>query len=54
MFVFCFELIDMNFILTRTFVWKVAVITMVSSFPLYVIKMLRRKFAPPSYSKLTG
>ncbi|KAF9417754.1 putative aminophospholipid-translocase, partial [Podila epigama] len=30
------------------------VITMVSSFPLYVIKMLRRKFAPPSYSKLTG
>ncbi|KAG0293328.1 putative aminophospholipid-translocase [Linnemannia gamsii] len=45
---------DMNFILTKTFVWKVAVITMVSSFPLYVIKMLRRKFAPPSYSKLTG
>ncbi|KAF9172112.1 putative aminophospholipid-translocase [Mortierella sp. AD011] len=45
---------DLNFILTRTFLWKVAVITMVSSFPLYVIKMLRRKFAPPSYSKLTG
>ncbi|KAF9338414.1 putative aminophospholipid-translocase [Podila minutissima] len=45
---------DMSFILTKTFVWKVAVITMVSSFPLYVIKMLRRKFAPPSYSKLTG
>ncbi|GJJ69282.1 phospholipid-translocating ATPase [Entomortierella parvispora] len=45
---------DLAFILTKTFVWKVAVITMVSSFPLYVIKMLRRKFAPPSYSKLTG
>ncbi|KAF8949269.1 putative aminophospholipid-translocase [Haplosporangium gracile] len=45
---------DMNFILTKTFVWKVAVITMVSSLPLYLIKMLRRKFAPPSYSKLTG
>ncbi|KAG0056733.1 putative aminophospholipid-translocase [Gryganskiella cystojenkinii] len=45
---------DLDFILTKTFVWKVAVITAVSSFPLYVIKMLRRKFAPPSYSKLTG
>ncbi|KAI1304579.1 putative aminophospholipid-translocase [Mortierella claussenii] len=45
---------DLNFILTKTFVWKVAVITMVSSLPLYVIKALRRKFAPPSYSKLTG
>ncbi|KAF9969018.1 putative aminophospholipid-translocase [Actinomortierella ambigua] len=44
---------DMNFILTKTFWWKVAVITLVSSFPLYVIKALRRKFAPPSYSKLT-
>ncbi|KAF9167782.1 putative aminophospholipid-translocase [Actinomortierella ambigua] len=44
---------DMNFILTKTFWWKVAVITVVSSFPLYVIKALRRKFAPPSYSKLT-
>ncbi|KAF9585299.1 putative aminophospholipid-translocase [Lunasporangiospora selenospora] len=45
---------DLDFILTKTFLWKVTLITAVSSFPLYVIKFLRRKFAPPSYSKLTG
>ncbi|KAF9361516.1 putative aminophospholipid-translocase [Mortierella sp. NVP85] len=45
---------DLTFILTWTFWWKVLVITMISSFPLYVIKKLRRVFAPPSYSKLTG
>ncbi|KAF8936726.1 putative aminophospholipid-translocase [Dissophora ornata] len=45
---------DLDFILTTTFLWKVAVMTMVSSTPLYVIKMLRRKYAPPSYTKLSG
>ncbi|CAG8627966.1 14608_t:CDS:10 [Funneliformis caledonium] len=44
---------DLLFILTETFVWKVAVITAVSSIPLYIIKFLRRRYAPPSYSKLT-
>ncbi|CAI2161967.1 5677_t:CDS:10 [Funneliformis geosporum] len=44
---------DLVFILTETFVWKVAVITAVSSIPLYIIKFLRRRYAPPSYSKLT-
>lgn len=47
-------MIDLTFILTWTFWWKVLVITMISSFPLYVVKKLRRVFAPPSYSKLTG
>jgi phospholipid-translocating ATPase len=44
---------DMTFILTGRFVWKVAVITAVSSCPLYFVKMIRRRIAPPSYTKLT-
>ncbi|KAK9766200.1 putative aminophospholipid-translocase [Basidiobolus ranarum] len=44
---------DMDFILTWGFVWKVALITAVSSLPLYVFKLFRRWYAPPSYSKLT-
>ena len=45
--------IDMTFILTSRFVWKVAVITAVSSCPLYIVKMIKRRIAPPSYTKLT-
>lgn len=43
----------MSFILTTRFVWKVAVITAVSSFPLYIAKIIKRRYAPPSYTKLT-
>ncbi|KAI8331646.1 phospholipid-translocating P-type ATPase [Blakeslea trispora] len=44
---------DMSFILTSRFVWKVAVITAVSSCPLYIVKVIKRRIAPPSYTKLT-
>ncbi|XP_065676053.1 probable phospholipid-transporting ATPase IIA [Hydra vulgaris] len=44
---------DQNFIMTGAFYWKVTVITLVSCLPLYILKFLRRKFAPPSYSKLS-
>lgn len=44
---------DATFIQTYDFFWKVVVITLVSCFPLYVIKFLRKKFSPPSYSKLS-
>ncbi|GAB5587710.1 Putative aminophospholipid-translocase [Umbelopsis nana] len=44
---------DMTFILTTRFVWKVAVITAVSSLPLYLVKFIKRRYAPPSYTKLT-
>ncbi|KAI9597560.1 hypothetical protein BDF19DRAFT_435489 [Syncephalis fuscata] len=44
---------DMRFILTWAFVWRVLVITAVSSLPLFVIKRARRMLAPPSYAKLT-
>uniref|UniRef100_A0A8C5R0B8 Phospholipid-transporting ATPase n=1 Tax=Leptobrachium leishanense TaxID=445787 RepID=A0A8C5R0B8_9ANUR len=51
--VFLHEFIDVYFITTLSFLWKVTAITLVSCLPLYVLKYLRRKFSPPSYSKLT-
>lgn len=44
----------MYFIVTLSFLWKVSVITLVSCLPLYALKYLRRRFSPPSYSKLTS
>lgn len=46
------EYFDLSFVLTTRFLWKTAVIVAVSSFPLYVIKILKARLAPPSYSKL--
>ncbi|RHZ62903.1 hypothetical protein Glove_334g35 [Diversispora epigaea] len=37
---------DLSFILTTTFVWKVAVITAISSIPLFILKLIRRYFVP--------
>uniref|UniRef100_A0A663MJ42 Phospholipid-transporting ATPase n=1 Tax=Athene cunicularia TaxID=194338 RepID=A0A663MJ42_ATHCN len=48
------EYFDVAFITTVTFLWKVSAITVVSCLPLYIIKYLKRKFSPPSYSKLTS
>ncbi|EEC19197.1 P-type ATPase, putative, partial [Ixodes scapularis] len=47
------EFFDTQFIQTPAFLWKVTVITLVSCLPLYILKYLHRKVAPPSYSKLT-
>ena len=44
---------DQRFIQSFPFYWKVVVLTLVSCVPLYFVKLLRRKFAPPNYSKLT-
>uniref|UniRef100_A0A8D2LP39 Phospholipid-transporting ATPase n=1 Tax=Varanus komodoensis TaxID=61221 RepID=A0A8D2LP39_VARKO len=52
--VFLHEFIDVYFIATLSFLWKVTVITLVSCLPLYFLKYLRRRFSPPSYSKLTS
>uniref|UniRef100_A0A3B4WQK3 Phospholipid-transporting ATPase n=1 Tax=Seriola lalandi dorsalis TaxID=1841481 RepID=A0A3B4WQK3_SERLL len=52
--VFLHEFIDVYFITTVSFLWKVTVITLVSCLPLYILKYLRRRFSPPSYSKLTS
>ncbi|CAG8498992.1 13491_t:CDS:10 [Ambispora leptoticha] len=43
---------DLSFILTPTFIWKVAVITAISSMPLYLVKCIKRRYAPPIYTKL--
>uniref|UniRef100_A0A8C6WSZ2 Phospholipid-transporting ATPase n=1 Tax=Neogobius melanostomus TaxID=47308 RepID=A0A8C6WSZ2_9GOBI len=51
--VFLHAFIDVYFIATVSFLWKVTVITLVSCLPLYILKYLRRRFSPPSYSKLT-
>ncbi|XP_016074151.1 PREDICTED: probable phospholipid-transporting ATPase IIB [Miniopterus natalensis] len=48
------EYFDLAFITTATFMWKVSAITVVSCLPLYVLKYLKRKLSPPSYSKLTS
>ncbi|XP_054237997.1 probable phospholipid-transporting ATPase IIB isoform X3 [Indicator indicator] len=48
------EYFDVAFITTVTFLWKVSAITLVSCLPLYILKYLKRKFSPPSYSKLTS
>lgn len=45
---------DQKFLVSAEFAWKVVVITLVSCLPLYILKYLRRKYAPPSYSKLTN
>ena len=48
-----FRCSDFAFISTWTFIWKVVAITAVSCIPLVVIKILRGRFSPPSYSKLS-
>uniref|UniRef100_A0A8W7M1T8 Phospholipid-transporting ATPase n=1 Tax=Anopheles arabiensis TaxID=7173 RepID=A0A8W7M1T8_ANOAR len=47
------ELFNWEFIWSWDFLWKVLVITLVSCLPLYILKFLRKKFSPPSYSKLS-
>ncbi|KAJ3603046.1 hypothetical protein NHX12_030790, partial [Muraenolepis orangiensis] len=48
------EYFDLPFMTTWVFLWKVTTITLVSCLPLYIIKYLKRKFSPPSYSKLSS
>jgi len=40
---------DLSFIFSICFVWKVAVITVISSFPLYLIKIIKHYLSPPNY-----
>ena len=56
---YCFSMVllpeyfDLDFVLTYNFWWKTIIIVLVSSFPLYLIKAVHSRLAPPSYSKLT-
>ncbi|KAM7353941.1 putative phospholipid-transporting ATPase IIB isoform 2-T2 [Cochliomyia hominivorax] len=47
------EYFDWEFISSTDFLGKVSIITLVSCFPLYIIKFLRKKCSPPSYLKLS-
>jgi phospholipid-translocating ATPase len=44
--------LDLDFVLSVRFAWKVAVLVAVSSVPLYVIKLVRSRVSPAVYSKL--
>jgi len=44
--------LDLSFVITTGFAWKVAVIVAISAVPLYIIKLLRKRFAPAASSKL--
>nr|KAF6421720.1 putative ATPase phospholipid transporting 9B (putative) [Rousettus aegyptiacus] len=46
------EYFDVAFITSAAFAWKVSAVTLLSCLPLYVVKYLKRKLSPPSYSKL--
>ncbi|KAL1720186.1 hypothetical protein EV715DRAFT_250515 [Schizophyllum commune] len=50
--VFLPEYFDLNFVMTPGFVWKTAVIVSISALPLYIIKLIRSRFAPAASSKL--
>jgi phospholipid-translocating ATPase len=43
---------DMSYILTGTFMWKLAVVTAVACLPVYAIKALRRRLKPPAHEKI--
>ncbi|KAG9102404.1 putative aminophospholipid-translocase [Ceratobasidium sp. 370] len=47
------EYFDLSFVLSWRFAWKVALIVCVSSVPLWLIKTVRSRVRPATYSKLT-
>lgn len=44
--------LDLSFVLSVRFAWKVAVMVAVSAMPLWLIKVIRSRVAPASSSKL--
>ncbi|KAH8077072.1 aminophospholipid-transporting P-type ATPase [Cristinia sonorae] len=46
------EYFDLTFVVSTPFAWKVAVIVAISTFPLYIIKLIRSRVAPAASSKL--
>ncbi len=45
--------VDLHFILSYRFLWKTAFIVLVSSAPLYLLRLLQRRFAPAAYAKVS-
>jgi len=52
--VFLPEYFDPKFITSTQFIWKFAAITAASCLPLFIMKYLRKRFAPPIYAKLSN
>ncbi|KAH8826760.1 hypothetical protein DL96DRAFT_1498140 [Flagelloscypha sp. PMI_526] len=50
--IFLPEYFDLAFVVTVPFVWKVAVIVAISAVPLWIIKLIRSRFAPAASAKL--
>ena len=46
------EYFDLNFVLSPPFIWKVGLIVAISAAPLWIIKILKGRFAPTAYAKL--
>lgn len=46
------QFFDRNFVYSQEFLAKTLGITLVSCVPLYIIKILRRRFSPPAYVKV--
>eukprot|EP01116_Phalansterium_solitarium_P016867 TRINITY_DN400_c3_g1_i1.p1 TRINITY_DN400_c3_g1~~TRINITY_DN400_c3_g1_i1.p1 ORF type:complete len:1058 (+),score=360.52 TRINITY_DN400_c3_g1_i1:1014-4187(+) len=44
---------DLSFIFSLAFVWRVALVTVVACLPLYLVRAIRRRIDPPSYTKLS-
>jgi phospholipid-translocating ATPase len=44
---------DITFIVTWDFIWRVSVVTLVACIPIYLVRFIRRRIDPPSYSKLS-
>ncbi|KDQ11220.1 hypothetical protein BOTBODRAFT_35523 [Botryobasidium botryosum FD-172 SS1] len=47
------EYFDLSFVVSVRFAWKVAVIVAVSSLPLYIIKLVRSRLNPATFTKLS-
>jgi len=46
------KVFDRQFVLSWVFLTKTISITIISCFPLYIFKFVRRRFSPPSYAKV--
>lgn len=46
------DFVDLDFVVSTRFAWKLAVIVAVSALPLYIIKLIRSRIAPAASSKL--
>jgi len=47
------EYFDLSFVVSTTFAWKVALIVAVSAFPLGIIKLIRSRVHPATFTKLS-